>query len=256
MSAPFLQTMGTGPDIVLLHGWGLHGDIWLDTAAQLATTHRVTLVDLPGHGRSDGIDAFTLDAVTEAVLANVPAPAAWMGWSLGGMIALNAAVHSPGAIERLILVASVPRFVRDSGWRHAMTPEILASFAAALERDYSATIDQFLALQVMGCDNERVLLRDLRRRMRAQPQPQPQALRGGLDILRHADLRPQLGQIRCPLQLIFGERDRLVMPQAADDMLYLIQAQARLDIIPGAGHAPFLSHPHAFMNILDNFLTT
>ena len=67
----YTETLGAGPDLVLLHGWGLHAGVWESTAAELAKSWRVTLVDLPGHGRSPTPDAMLdLDAVS--LLASHP----------------------------------------------------------------------------------------------------------------------------------------------------------------------------------------
>ena len=81
----YTQTSGNGPDLVLIHGWGLHGGIWGRFVPLLEAHFCVTCVDLPGHGRSDWQGEETLDAMTDAVLAVAPAPAAgwagrWVGW--------------------------------------------------------------------------------------------------------------------------------------------------------------------------------
>jgi pimeloyl-[acyl-carrier protein] methyl ester esterase len=67
-------------------------------------------------------------------------------------------------------------------------------------------------------------------------------LRAGLDILRRADLRESAGRIGIPTLVVAGEHDRLTLPGAASWLAGHIPG-ARLVMIPGAGHAPFLSHP-------------
>jgi pimeloyl-[acyl-carrier protein] methyl ester esterase len=79
------ETTGTGPELVLIHGWGLHGGIWEPLLPLLAPHFRVTVVDLPGHGNSEWQDSEGLPAFADAVLASVPQQAAWLGWSLGGL---------------------------------------------------------------------------------------------------------------------------------------------------------------------------
>ncbi len=77
----YSHTLGSGPDVVLLHGWGMHSGVWEDVVEGLLDHHRVTLLDLPGHGysRASG-SGHTLDDLAAAVLAIAPPRAAWVGW--------------------------------------------------------------------------------------------------------------------------------------------------------------------------------
>ncbi|NHZ69836.1 MAG: alpha/beta fold hydrolase, partial [Thermotogales bacterium] len=56
-----VDVYGAGPDLVLVHGWGMHGGIWSDWAGELSSCFRVWVVDLPGHGNSDYQGQDTLD---------------------------------------------------------------------------------------------------------------------------------------------------------------------------------------------------
>jgi pimeloyl-[acyl-carrier protein] methyl ester esterase len=253
-----VETCGAGRPVVLLHGWGMHGGVWQDVAAPLAEVLEVHTVDLPGHGYAAGgpdgeLTEFTLDGVVDVLAARFPTPVTVAGWSLGGMIAQRWAVRAPETVEQLILAASTPCFANRADWHYGMPQETLALFAADLERDFAATLRRFVALQVRGAEGERETLAVLRDRLFARGEPDPAALRGGLAILRDADLRPLLGAIAQPTLIIAGERDRLTPPQASR---YMAQAMphARLLEIEGAAHAPFLSHRVAFIGALREFL--
>lgn len=250
----YTEQQGHGPDIVLIHGWGMHGGIWSEIAEHLAKTHRVTVVDLPGHGKSTMLPGgFDLQRLARAILDEVPQPAIWLGWSLGGMVATQAALLQPPAIRRLLLVASLPQFSQSDDWPEAMPRGTLASFANNLAKDYAITLKRFLALQVRGADNERDLLRLIQKQVASRPHADPEALRLGLEILRSANLRPQLSQLQCPVNIILGDRDMLV-PVAAGHALHALLPQAICKIIPAAGHAPFLSHQNVFLSELDVLL--
>lgn len=243
------DTMGTGSACVLLHGWAMHGGVWSDAAQTLAADHRVICVDLPGHGRSPPLPGdYTLDELAAAVAGILPAQSAVIGWSLGGMLALKLAADYPDRVGQLILVAVTPRFVAGPDWVHALSPEILEGFAVRLRADPSGTIRQFLALQVQGSEQERRTLARLRSLMADVPLPHPAALEGGLAILRAATLLPLLGRITQPVSLIHGRRDTLV-PWAAAQALQGRLPRARMHVLPGAAHAPFLSHPGEFLRI-------
>ena len=256
-----VQSFGEGADIVLLHGWGLHADVWSDVAQQLATRFRVTLIDLPGHGRSAPLEDYSLSRVAASIAEVAPPHSIWLGWSLGGIVAMHIATTLPSRVTALILVASTPQFVRDDDWAHAMDGAVLESFAQALQENHAQTVQRFLALvasalpctsQTRGAAQGQDTLRRLRNAVMQYP-PHPDALRGGLAILRDVRLRPHLQQITCPVQIILGERDALV-PCVVGTALRAQLVDARLNIIATAGHAPFLSHPEEFINCINGFL--
>jgi pimeloyl-[acyl-carrier protein] methyl ester esterase len=236
------QTTGNGPDLVLIHGWGLHGGIWETLLPHLEPYFRVTTVDLPGHGHSRWQGQAALAAFADAVLASAPQQAAWLGWSLGGLVALQAALAQPQRIGALLLLASTPSFVRRDGWPSAMLPSLLDTFAAELETDFERTLNRFLALQVHGSCNAGDVLRQLRAGMLRRGQPDPAALRAGLGMLHDTDLRAACAGIDCPALVLAGERDTLV-PVNAARMTAGLLPRGRIHALTGAGHAPFLSAP-------------
>ena len=113
----FVQAKGVGPDLVLLHGWGMNADVWEDVVNTLSTDHRVTTVDLPGHGRSSNdLDDYSLENLAKTVSEAVPAGSVLAGWSLGGLVATQMVLDYPDRFKKLILVSSAPQFVKDEGW--------------------------------------------------------------------------------------------------------------------------------------------
>ncbi len=254
MNDLFCKTQGSGPDLVLLHGWGMNADIWEGVVPMLAKHHRVTSVDLPGHGRSvDPGGDCSLPAQAKRIADILPPKSVLVGWSLGGLLALQVALAFPQRIKALVLVASGPRFVCTDDWPEAMDGGVLRSFANALQSDFTKTIKRFLAIQVLGSEQAREELRLLRERVFAHGEPDRKALASGLDILMTADFRERLPQLQCPVLLLSGERDTLFPAQAARRTRALL-ADATLRVVQGAGHAPFLSHPDDFIHVLQEFL--
>ena len=247
------QTGGSGPELVLIHGWGLHSGIWDGLLPLLEPYYRVTRVDLPGHGRSAWNGAVTLDDMVRAVLAVVPEQAAWVGWSLGGLVAQRAALVYPGRVDTLALIASTPCFIRKPDWQCAMLPGLLDTFADELEQDYQHTLNRFLALQVRGGSHATDTLKRLRATLHDGGAPQLAGLRAGLEILRSTDLRGELAQLQCPTLLLAGERDTLVPAAAACATARLIP-HAQLAVIDGTGHAPFITAPERVADTLRDFL--
>lgn len=237
---------------MLLHGWGMSGRVWESLLPDLAREYRVTSVDLPGHGQSTGPGLGDVRSVVRELRAAAPGPAIWIGWSLGGLLALSMALIHPEAVSRVVVVAGTPRFVQGQGWESAMRPETLEAFANGLESDYEATLKRFLALQFKGVKASQEALRALRRQLVDSP-PSVQALHDGLAMLRDTDLRGDMVQIECPLRFVFGGLDALVPPAVASRVIGG-QENCKTAVIPGAGHAPFLSHRNAFLTQLLDFL--
>src|SRR5277367_1322748 len=118
--------------------------------AALAAEHRVTAVDLPGHGRSPWHSQTTAQDWLADLAGLLPRGATLVGWSLGGQLALQLASQPALAVRRLVLVASSPRFVRADDWPYGLAAATLRQFAAQLEHDVGHTIDDFIELQLRG----------------------------------------------------------------------------------------------------------
>ena len=250
----YAQTAGQGPDLVLLHGWGMNGDVWESVVPSLAESHRVTVVDLPGHGRSaDDPGNYSLKDLAEQVLAVTPPRATLLGWSMGGLVATQMVLDNPASISRLVLVASAPKFVRDESWPDGMEAELLDNFAGDLREDYGNTVKRFIAIQAMGSDNPREEQRVLRDRVFRHGDPQIAALEGGLKILHETDLRSRLSEIKIPMLLLTGEHDSLFRRQAAERTQSLNTYSKHVEI-KCSGQAPFLTHEKEFLKELKLFL--
>jgi len=250
----YAETVGRGPDLVLLHGWGLHGALFAPLAASLAKRHRVTCIDLPGHGRSPFDPAFSdLATLSQAVAEVLPSGCTLLGWSLGGMVAAWIAAAGRESVERLVLVSSTPRFVRGDSWEHGLDRTLVAEFADQLQRDHRGLIRRFLSLQARGDERQVALLRHLRACVFAQGEPDSAALEAGLAVLTQSDLRGSVGGIAVPTLVVAGEHDRLTPPAASSWLAGQIPG-ASLSLLASAGHAPFLSHADEFVRVLLAFL--
>ena len=237
-----VEVSGSGPDLVLLHGWGVNAAVWGELATELAQHFRLHCVDLPGHGASTACVPCTLDALADLLAAALPRRVAVCGWSFGGQVALNWALRKPDQIERLVLLAATPRFVRGAQWDCGIDAAVLDDFARGLAHDYRATLQRFLALQARGDAHPRIVLRRLREHILARGEPDVAALGAELRLLKETDLRDRLERITPPALILHGERDTLV-PVAAGAYLQRVLPHATLEVFAGTGHAPFIAQP-------------
>jgi 2-succinyl-6-hydroxy-2,4-cyclohexadiene-1-carboxylate synthase len=243
------RSSGRGPRLVLLHGFTQTGASWRAVAADLAADHDVVCVDAPGHGGSAAVEADLAESA--GLLGDAGGRATYVGYSMGGRVALHLALARPDLVERLVLLGATAG-IDDPAERAARraADEVLA---AAIERD---GVEPFLA------------------RWLAQPlfaglpdDPDERAARatntaGGLAAsLRRAGtgtqepLWPRLGELAMPVLVAAGERDAK-FAAVGRRLAAAIGPHATFAVVPGAGHAAHLERPAAFVKVLRAWLTT
>lgn len=284
-----VQSIGSGPDLALIHGWGLGSRAWEAVLDALAQRCRVHLVTLPGYGMPEArvdkrpspacreeaheqaifgqaggrtpIDAgsgqsagttLSFAQTAAALAATLPDGCTLCGWSLGGMLALQAAWLAPRRCKGLILIGSTPSFTQRADWPHAQPPALLDTFSQAIREDAATTLQRFVALLNQGDAQARVLGRAMLKQLPASELPETASLLNGLGWLRDVDLRAQIASVATPALLIHGERDPL-MPLAAAQWLTAQLPQARLEVFAATAHAPFLADPARFAELVGNF---
>ena len=253
MSDVFIDTLGSGDTrIVLLHGWAMHGGVFaplVDALKQRCTLH---VVDLPGHGRSHASTVSLQPAACVRAIAERVPPAIWLGWSLGGLYALQAALDLPEQVQGLAMVCASPCFVRRPDWPYAASAEILQDFGRDLATDYDGTLERFLALEALGSDCAQADLRRLRVHTFDEHPPAVRALGEGLDVLEHSDLRARVHELTQASAWIAGSRDRLIPWRAMQ--WSAAQCGGAFTNIAGGGHAPFIGHVDAVLAALEPLL--
>lgn len=250
----FVDVTGHGPNLALLHGWGLNGAAWNGVRDELAEHFTLHIVDLPGHGRSHGTPVSTMDAFVDAVAHAMPARSHLLGWSLGGHTALALAHRYPGRVDNLVTVCATPRFITNEDWPHGKKPEVLADFAKRLSTNYLATIRNFLALQALNQPEMRDVIRKLQEAVGAHGAPSVASLAASLDILRISDIRAQVPAIAAPTLVIQGDHDALTSTGTAQWLADNLP-NSTYCLIEHAAHAPFISHREIFLDHLTAFLT-
>ncbi|MFT5879180.1 MAG: pimeloyl-[acyl-carrier protein] methyl ester esterase [Moritella sp.] len=254
-----VDIIGTGPDMVLLHGWGLNSACWQSIMPTLSQHFRLHLVDLPGFGFSHAHyrQTASLADISTALAAVTPHQAIWLGWSLGGLCATHFALTYPQRVSALVTVASSPKFiaqdkvVEDDPWC-GISSTVLAQFQLQLQHDLTQTISRFLAIQALGSMTAKQDIKRFRTLLSVRPEPHAQALTNGLALLADVDLRANLAQLVMPVYRFYGRLDSLV-PQATVDWMDACLPDSPSVIFKSSSHAPFISEPDNFVNKLQAF---
>ncbi|YCO03532.1 pimeloyl-ACP methyl ester esterase BioH [Vibrio sp. VNB-15] len=245
------QSFGQGPDLVLLHGWGMNGAVWQQTVESLQPYFRVHVVDLPGYGHSAETHAEDLAQIADLVLQGAPEKAVWLGWSLGGLVATHIALNAPERVNKLITVASSPKFAAERPWR-GIQPNVLTAFTDQLLEDFSVTIERFMALQAMGSPSARKDVKQLKQAVLSRPQPNPDSLLVGLNILADVDLRDALTSLSMPMLRLYGRLDGLVPIKVASDLSEQLPSTQQF-VFNQSSHAPFMTEHDEFCQQVREF---
>ena len=229
------------PVLALVHGWGMNARVFDALASLLADDFDVRALDLPGHGGRDALADNTLRGWADDLAQKLPDNTTLLGWSLGGQVAMRAALDHPHRIARLVLLASTPKFVAAEDWGLGMAPADLEDFGAALLADPDATLLRFLSLQTRGMPGQKTLLQQLRLTLLAAPVARSEALSSGLAILHDTDLRSELPRLTQPTLVLHGALDTLTPPVAGVWLAETLPSAQYLEFARAA-HAPHLSH--------------
>ena len=232
---------------MLLHGFTNTGACWQPVlAAGVAQRYRAIAPDIRGHGTASAAEPVTLAAVLADIDGLAPDAFTLAGYSMGGRIALHAALAMPARVERLVLIGASPG-IADPAQRAARR-DADESLATDLE---GLTIEQFARrwartpiLQGLAADAAELAHAD---RLRNTPAGLAWSLRGlGTGAL--PSLWDRLGELTMPVTLVSGERDSR-FTQVAEMMAGAIPG-ARVEVVPGAGHAVHLEAPAAVAALL------
>jgi 3-oxoadipate enol-lactonase len=251
----FYEDAGSGLCVVLGHSFLCSGEMWAPQVAPLAERFRVVNVDFRGHGRSGPAkEPFSLEDMVDDVVAVLDAlgveRAVWAGLSIGGMVALRAALRLPERVSGLILADTTAR-AESAGKRmqyHALG-------LVARVGGFRPVLPFVLPLMFGGTTRRTRpdLVREWSARFAAAHVPSTLAALGAL--LGRRSLLPRLGEIRSPCLVIVGEEDAALPPFHSREIVEAVPG-ARLVTIPEAGHLTSLEQPEAVTQAMQGFLAS
>jgi len=233
-------------DLVLLHGFTQTGRSWEPVRHALAARYRAVAPDLPGHGRFAARRPASFAACDAYLRALGRGRITLAGYSMGGRIALHAALGLADRVERLVLIGASPGLA-DPRERAARA----AADAALADRIEAIGIEAFVrewSAQPLFADMPRGIAEVADAdRMRNTAPGLAAALRGlGTGVM--PPLWERLGELAPPVELVVGERDEKF--RAIAERMQSALPDARLHLVAGAGHAVQLEAPEAIVDLL------
>ncbi|MGH8527981.1 MAG: alpha/beta fold hydrolase, partial [Gammaproteobacteria bacterium] len=232
---------GLGRPLVLLHGWGSSSRVWRKLSRLLATQFQTTAFDLPGFGLSDPTESIVLSQISDRLLRSIEGRFMILGWSLGGLVALEMARRAPERVAGVVLIAVNPCFVRRYDWVPAIEAGVFESFVQHIAAAPARALRRFAVLQASNGAHRAEVTRELQAAALWKV-PESHVLLTTLTLLSKSDMRQVLMGLNCPVALVLGEQDALV-PVAIRNELIAFAPRLCCYVVAGAAHAPFLSHP-------------
>ncbi len=252
----FYEIDGEGEILLFIHGWGVDHRIWRQQSKYFSQFYKVLTIDLPGHGESS-FKKITLSEMGEdlnMVLSYLGlSHFSVVGSSLGGMVALKLYEISPNKFKRLIFVGSMPKFAKSAEYPYGLDMSQMKKLEGQLQTAYPSIVNVFFRSLFTKEERESRRFKWLQKFRQSDEVPMKQALAEYLDILEHEDLREVLRGANLPLQFINGTHDEICNHQTVE-FLKTLCPTSRFDYFENCGHFPFLSKPHEFNQILENFL--
>jgi len=246
--------VGAGPAVLLIHGWTFNRTVWERQVLALRDRHTVITVDLRGHGESSHprtgytIPAMATDLEHLVRALNVP-HVALVGWSMGGVVALDLARRLGARVRALALVGTTAGGLLDADNDLALDKKDLDETKAAMNADFRGFARQF-AVRLFKRGAESPFHAWAVDQMQKTP---PQVASACLDAVLAADLRPALKTLDVRTTVIHGRHDA-VFPPAHGEALKKGIKGATLTMLEDSGHTPFLEEPEAFNAALGTLL--
>jgi pimeloyl-[acyl-carrier protein] methyl ester esterase len=227
--------------LVFLHGWGATGNIWRRQVEAFSSPGMTVLTPT--------FPAWEVSWLVE-YLQTLPLAETWLvGWSLGGMLLVEALSQKPVTPAGLVLVATPASFCERPDHPHGQPRAVVRALRRTVRQDPRRGLLDFAdRCLAPGEGNFREeILEDF------QPQENCPDLAAGLDYLINTDLRPQFSRVPAGALIVQGDQDTIV-PMEQSEVLHHSLKDASLVRIPGTGHIPFLTRVGEFNEVVGEFL--
>lgn len=245
--------VGSGPSVVLLHGYPFNRSMWRDQLVELQQDHRVIIPDLRGHGESAvaqspaTMERMAGDVASLLEILNV-SRATIAGLSMGGYVALAFYRLFPLRVRSLVLADTRPQEDTEEG-KQNREKQAEKALKEGMEGIADALLPKLLAAETVATRPE-VVKRVRKMIVETTPEGAAAALRG---MAQRQDHTSFLSRIIAPTLIIVGSEDTLT-PVDDAEMMHREIGGSRMEVIKGAGHVSNIENPEQFNQALVSFL--
>jgi malonyl-CoA O-methyltransferase len=241
--------------LVLLHGWGGDSSTFTGLIKALTKKRPIITLDLPGFGGSEQWLDFesseqSVETLLAAIAQQLPEQFDLLGWSLGGMLAVQFCHQYHTRVRHLITLASNAVFAEVDDWPAAMPKQTYEEFCGYFSAQPMACLKQFCGLQAQGDSDRGRLFKTLRGQL---PQRTNSNWLAALKLLGLLDNRDALRQIDIPVLHLLGAQDQLV-PCSAATMLSQLNKAHHVEVLPEVAHPLHLSAVRQVTAYVEQFL--
>lgn len=224
-----------------IHGWASTSNVW----SNLFNQTDCYFYDSLTYPNYQELSKTFLERTNKSAVPHV-----LIGWSLGGMLALQLAYDFPEKINKLILISSTAKFTTNDTYTSGLHPIIVKNLAKKIKTKPVTAQENFYKLmfskhEIHSCSK---FLANTAKTIVTQNTAK---LQNGLQYLLDTDLRPIVPSIHIQTHIIHGSDDEICPLTAAQYLTNTID-QAKLSIIQGAGHIPFYTQKNICKKIIFN----
>jgi pimeloyl-[acyl-carrier protein] methyl ester esterase len=230
---------------VFLSGWGFRPQLFSSFAKQLPGD--ATFLEFPSLRSVDSID----NAIDQ-LLCSIPSKSIIIGWSLGGLIALKLSVLFPNTCQRLILMATTPKFAQTQDWQGIDSTKI-NYFLNHFRSHFIDLMNYFIKLINYPNKNKHIkqLIKDYH--VSAADRYNKESLFRYLELLFYTDLRDAYAMLTIPTLHLLGGNEGIIV--CNDTQLKRLNSNVNITTIKQSGHAPFLTHSNECLKHIKTFLS-
>jgi pimeloyl-ACP methyl ester carboxylesterase len=253
------QEMGQGETVLIVPGLGTSIDFWQLNLPALAVENHVVAVDFPGFGKSDKPDVdYTLSWIADEIVAFMDAKqikrTAVIGGSMGGHLALILALKHPDRVSKLVLMGSVgdwepPGFLLDAALKSLWQDRLVTTYIRENWPELFSKMIKKRTPMTEGIFRYQMALRANGARYRSEGTAAARALKS----IFYSTCRDRLGEITCPVLLIWGGDDHI---HPTDGGIYMREhlPDSRLVVVPDSAHEVMIDQSETFNRLVLAFL--
>ncbi len=246
-----MPTIAEKISLVLIHGWGCDQASWQPLIPELEKLFTLIAIDLPGFGSAPMISDYSLENILSALIDQIPNNSWVMGWSLGGMLAVQLAHYYPQKISGVITLATNAKFVAGADYSDAMPLQVNQDFNQSFLESPAATLKLFSGLLAQGAGDERGLLKLFRKILNSESVNSN--WHDALLLLSQIDNRKLIAEIKQPCLHIFAEGDSLV-PVSAATCVKQLNLLHQVEVIERSSHALHWCYPVLLYDLIQEFI--